>query len=288
MKSEIVAPHRVSIWQQVGLTMNAFWAMVRKELIIMSRYPVNFIASFGQVFLTVAVFSLAASMFYRGGHATGMGGKAGVGIYGLALFMFMGDTLWSIGYSVRWEQTQGTLEQLYLSPASKFASLVSRVMNTLIWTGALSITSCFLMAKMLGGTPFHNPLLGLYILVFTLSGTFGFGFAFAALTLVIKETASTAANVLQFVFLILCANFFPFSALPPVLLVISRIIPLSYAVDAFRSTLMGFPEGFPELAPINVEIVIVTIFGLLMPLVGYWLYRAAEHGARRNGSLSEY
>lgn len=288
MKSEIVATHRVSIRQQVKLTMNAFWAMVRKELIIMSRYPVNFIASFGQVFLTVAVFSLAASMFYRGGHATGMAGKAGVGIYGLALFMFMGDTLWSIGYSVRWEQTQGTLEQLYLSPASKFASLVSRVMNTLIWTGALSITSCFLMAKMLGGAPFHNPLPGLYILVFTLSGTFGFGFAFAALTLVIKETASTAANVLQFVFLILCANFFPFSALPPVLLAVSRIIPLSYAVDAFRSTLMGFPEGFPELAPINVEIVIVTIFGLLMPLVGYWLYRLAEHGARRSGSLSEY
>lgn len=274
--------------EQLRFTMSTFWAMVRKELIIMSRYPVNFVASFGQVFLTVAVFSLAASMFYRGGEMTGMEGKAGVGIYGLVLFMFIGDTLWSIGYSVRWEQTQGTLEQLYLSPASKFASLASRVINTLLWTGLLSIASAVIMSSMLGGTPLKNPLLGFYILVFSLSGTFGIGFAFAALTLVIKETASTLANVLQFVFLILCANFFPFSALPPFLLVISRLIPLAYGVDAFRSALMGFPDGFPELAPIEIEVVIVTLFGLLMPFVGYWLYRAAERYSRRTGSLSEY
>jgi ABC-2 type transport system permease protein len=278
-----------STWRQdARQNMNAFWAMVRKELIIMSRYPVNFIASFGQVFLTVAVFTLAASMFYRGGEMNGMAGYSGVGVYGLALFMFMGDTLWSIGYSVRLEQTQGTLEQLYLSPASKFASLAARVMNTLIWTGLLSIAASIMMSRMMGGTPFLNPLSGLYILIFTLSGTFGVGFAFAALTLIIKETASTAANLLQFVILILCANFFPFEALPPALLAVSRAIPLAYAVDAFRSTLMGFPEGFPELAPIEVEIVIVTLFGILMPLVGYWLYRASERSARRSGSLSEY
>lgn len=277
-----------SLMEQFRFTVSAFLAMVRKELIIMSRYPVNFVASFGQVFLTVAVFSLAASMFYRGREMTGMEGKAGVGIYGLVLFMFIGDTLWSIGYSVRWEQTQGTLEQLYLSPASKFASLASRVINTLLWTGLLSITSAVIMSIMLGGTPLKNPLLGLYILVFSLSGTFGMGFAFAALTLIIKEAASTLANVLQFAFLILCANFFPFFALPPFLLVISRLIPLSYGVDAFRSALMGFPAGFPELAPIESEVVIVTLFGLLMPFVGYWMYRAAERYSRRKGSLSEY
>jgi ABC-type polysaccharide/polyol phosphate export permease len=136
--------------------------------------------------------------------------------------------------------------------------------------------------------PFENPLLGLYLLVMALAGTFGVGFAFAALTLRIKETAQTFANVLQFAFLILCANFFPFSALPPAVLTVSRLIPLSYAVDAFRSTLMGYPPGFPELAPIGVEIVIVTLFGLLMPILGYSLYRQAENHARRSGSLSSF
>jgi ABC-2 type transport system permease protein len=202
--------------------------------------------------------------------------------------MFMSDTLWTIGYNIRNEQVMGTLEQIYLAPASKFANLVSRVTNTLLWTGLLSIAGGALMTIMIGRLPFENFWLGLYLLAMTLAGTFGVGFAFAALTLRIKETAQTVANFLQFFFMVLCANFFPFSALPAFLLPVSRLIPLSYGVDAFRSAMMGFPAGFPELAPFEVEVVIVSLFGGLMPLLGYWLYRRAENTARQHGSLSTY
>ena len=208
--------------------------------------------------------------------------------YGFVLFIFLNDTLWVIGYNVRREQIEGTLEQLYLSPASKFASLVSRVANLLIWTSLLVIVAVSVMSFLLGGIPFANPALGLYVLVFSLMGTFGIGFAFAALTLWIKEAAQTMLNLLSFGLMILCAMFFPFAALPPFLVKISRLIPVSYAVDAFRSTLMGYPHGFPELAPIETEIVIVTVFGALMPILGYTLYRKAEDAARRKGSLAEY
>jgi ABC-2 type transport system permease protein len=271
--------------------MSTFWAMVRKELILMARYPVNFVASFAQVFLIVAVFTLGGRTFSSQsspGIGTGSSETSGVVVYGFILFMFLSDTLWTIGYNVRHEQVQGTLEQLYLSPASKFASLVSRVANILLWTGLLSATAGALMVFMIGRLPVENPWLGLYLLGMSLAGTFGVGFAFAALTLRIKETAQTMANLLQFGFLILCANFFPFSALPVALRDVSRVIPLAYAVDAFRSTLMGYPPGFPELAPIGVEIWIVTLFGLLMPVVGYALYRRTEDHARRSGSLSTF
>ena len=277
-----------------GIRFSTFWAMVRKELTVIARYPVEFIASFGRVFLIVAIFTLGGSTFTTtpsGLAAEGGlrgGDQAGLVVYGFILFMFLSDTLWTIGYAIRHEQVQGTLEQLYLSPASKFASLVSRVTNSLIWTGLLCIAGGALMAAMIGRLPVQNPLTGLYLLVMSLAGTFGIGFAFAALTLRIKETAQTLANLLQFVLLVLCANFFPFSALPPFILSISRWIPMAYSVDAFRSALMGFPPGFPELAPFPVEVVIVTVFGLLMPVVGYFLYRRAEASARRAGSLSAY
>ena len=68
----------------------------------------------------------------------------------------------------------------------------------------------------------------------------------------------------------------------------ARAIPLSYGVDAFRSVLMGLPAGTPELASLEVELVIVIAFGVLMPLLGYWLYRREENIARANGTLSEY
>lgn len=265
-------------------------AMAWKELLIMLRYPVEFVASFGQVFLIVTSLTLAGLMFSPQGTrpTEGTSTTAGIVVYGFILFMFLSDTLWTIGYNVRRDQKQGTLEQLYLSPASKFANLLSRIVVTLVWTGLLCIMSAWLMSMLIGRLPAQNIPLALLVLVLTLSGTFGTGFAFAALTLRIKETAQTLANLIQFAFMVLCAPFFPFSALPEVLQWVARVIPLSYGVDAFRSVLMGLPAGTPELAPLGVELAIVAAFGVLMPILGYWLYQHEENTARAKGTLSEY
>lgn len=264
--------------------------MVKKQFILMARYPVNFIVSFAQVFIIILMFTFATLMFSA--RRTGFGGEAtatsGVMMFGFVLFMFLSDTLWTIGYHIRWEQYEGTLESLYLTPASKFASLVSRVTVSLVWTGLNVLAAVLFVQYVLGRLPFHNLGLASYILVMTLSGTFGFGFAFAAYTLLVKESAQMTANFLQFALLVVCGMFFPFSALPSVVLIVSRLIPLSYAVDAFRSTLMGYPPGYPELLPIGQELVIVTVFGLLMPALGYLLYKAAERKVRIDGSLAEF
>src|SRR3972149_11225326 len=187
---------------------SALIAMSRKELTIMTRYPVEFVASFAQVFLIVIVLTLAGLMFSRGGAqsaGTGSARTAGVVVYGFILFMFLGDTLWSIGYNVRREQKQGTLEQLYLTPASKFASLLSRVVLTLFWTGLLSLLSAWVMSVMIGRLPFAHLPLGVLSLVMALSGTFGAGFAFAALPLRVRETGQTLRNLFQFAFMVFCA-----------------------------------------------------------------------------------
>ena len=266
----------------------ALKAMVRKELIIMARYPVNFVASFFQIFFIIAVFTLAGLTFSDDPQGGSDAVISSMMATGFILYIFISDTLWSSGYNVRREQIEGTLEQLYLSPANKFANLVSRITNLLIWTSLMCVVAIIVLSSLLGGFSFQNPLMGLYILLMSLLGTFGMGFAFAALTLRIKETASTLVNLLQFGFMILSAMFFPFSSLPDWLIRISKWIPVSYMVDAFRSTLMGYPPGFPELASFEVEITIVTAFGLLMPVAGYYLYRWAEDAARRRGTLAEY
>jgi ABC-2 type transport system permease protein len=270
--------------------MDTLIVSTRKELTIMLRYPVEFVASFAQVFVIVIVLTLAGLMFSSKGvsKSPGTSNIAGLVVYGFILFMFLSDTLWGIGYNVRREQKQGTLEQLYLSPASKFLTLLSRIVVTLVWTGSLCIVAAVIMTTMIGRLPFENLPMGLFVLVMALSGTFGVGFAFAALTLRVREAGQTVANLAQFAFMIICAPFFPFSALPKWMVAITRFIPLSYGVDAFRSTLMGFPSGFPELAPIGTELAIVAAFGVLMPLLGLWLYRQEENRARKGGSLSEY
>lgn len=270
-------------------TISSFMAMIKKELTIMTRYPVEFVASFGQVFIIIVVLTLSGMVFAEPGKASeGQTAVRGLVAYGFVQFLFISDILWSIGYHIRREQKQGTLEQLYLSPATKFGVLASRVTLTLVWGGLTSLMAVVGLALLLGKLPFHNAGLSLLVLLLSLSGSFGLGFAFAALTLRIKQASETAVNLLQFVVMIFCAPFFPFSALPKSLLAVARLIPLSYGVDAFRSALMGYPSGFPELAPIGVELAILTLFGLVMPPLGYWLFRKAEHDARQRGNLSEY
>jgi ABC-2 type transport system permease protein len=271
-------------------SLETFGSMVKKQLIVMTRYPVNFVVSFAQIFFIILLFTFAMLMFNPGGVQIGeqSGPVGAIMMFGLILFLFLSSTLWDIGYSIRWEQYEGTLESLYLTPASKFASLVSRVTVSLAWTGLNVLAALLFVQYILGRLPFHNLGLAGYILIMSLSGTFGFGFAFAAYTLRVKESAQLTANFLQFALMVGCAMFFPFSALPPVVRLVSRLIPLSYCVDAFRSTLMGYPAGFPELLPIQQELIIVTLFGLLMPPLGYGLYKAAERTVRLDGSLAEF
>ena len=216
------------------------------------------------------------------------GQTADLVVYGFVLFMFVTNTLWGIGFDVRREQKQSTLEQLYLSPASKLASLAARVVITVVWTGLVCVLAAVWMSAIIGRLPFSHLPLAAYLLAMGLLGAFGLGFAFAALTLRIKDTAQTLTNAIQFACMVFCAPFFPFSALPGLLQVIAHAIPVAYTVDAFRSTLMGYPAGFPELAPIEVEVVSVSVFGVVMPVWGLWPYRRAEERARAQGTLTEY
>ncbi len=268
------------------LRASTFAAMVRKELIILARYPVEFFSSFAQILVIVTVFTLAGLTFSSSGGDNTT--TSGIVSYGFILYLFLNDTLWTVGFHIRREQVQGTLEQLYLSPASKFASLVARIIHLLAWTSMLAVVAVLVMRTLLGALPVNNLGLGIFLLLMNLSATFGIGFAFAAITLWLRQTAETLVNFLQFAFIIFGAVFFPFSALPSWMQTIARFIPLSHGVDIFRSTLMDYPPGFPELAPAELQILIVTIFGLVMPFVGYGMYQRAERKAREKGTLSQY
>jgi ABC-2 type transport system permease protein len=96
---------------------------------------------------------------------------------------------------------------------------------------------------------------------------------------------NTLTNFLQIFFMIICAMFFPFSALPEFLQFISRLIPISYCVDLFRSTMIGVS---PELLPFEFEVVIVIISAICLPILGIWFFRRTVEKAKREGNLAEY
>ncbi len=265
-----------------------------KKIVEFSRYPVAFVALFVQIFLIIAMFLFAALAFTPPGTPPQEGQTLGaVVVYGFVIGLFLSFTLWEIGFSIREEQTRGTLEALYLSPANKFSSLVARVFAILLWVTAVSAFAIFFVGSVVGGLPVQNAGLALVVLLFSVSGFLGIAFVFAGVTIKLKETAQFLVSFLQFFFMIFSAQFFPFAALrtasPLIVDGVSRWLPVSYSVDAFRSLLIGTESGqFPELAPIEVEIAIVVLFGIVSPIVGYWVYKRIERSARREGTLGEY
>jgi ABC-type multidrug transport system permease subunit len=203
--------------QQLGLSepgfrqgLSTFRAQIKKQFIVMKRYPIAFITSFAMVFIILMVFILAATLFTPKGAGDDVGIKSGV-IAG-----------------------KGTLESLFLTPANKFTDLASRISIIIFWTGLNTVLALLLIDYIIADIPFANFETALVVLIFTLLGTFGIGFFMAGLGIGLKESSELLANMLQFFVLILCAMFFPFSVLPEPVLMISRLIPLSYGVDLFR------------------------------------------------------
>jgi ABC-2 type transport system permease protein len=264
-----------------------FLAMVRVQAILISRYPANLAAGLMVSFGGVLALALAARMFTPSG-TDAANTLVGAMFYGYLLYVFVSDSLWRIGFSVRQDQIQGTFEGLYLTPAPKFASLVARVVPQFAVTAAGGLLALLAANWIFGGLPMSNLPLAAFILAGSLAGTFGLGFMFAAYSLVAGDSAESTGNFIEFALLVVCAMFFPFGVLPEPARVVSRLIPISYCVDAFRSTLMGLPAGWPELAPIETELVIVVVYALATPLLGYALFRAVERRLRRQGKLGQY
>jgi ABC-2 type transport system permease protein len=257
------------------------------QAIIVSRYPANLAAGLLVSFVGVLALALATQMFAPVGSGAAHT-LTGTMFYGYLLYVFLSDSLWRIGFSVRQDQVQGTLESLYLTPAIKFANLVSRALPQFALTATGAAVAMVAVNWMVGWLPVANAPLAAGVFICSLVGTFGLGFCFAAYSLVAGDSAASTGNFIEFALLVLCAMFFPFSVLPAPVRLLSRLIPLSYCVDAFRSVLMGFPHGFPELAPIEVELVIVVTYALVMPILGYALFRMVEHRLRQTGRLGQY
>ena len=268
--------------------------MARKTLLEYSRYPIAFGALFAQIFLIILLFVLTTVAFAGPPGAPGtqetISKFGGSMAYGFVVNIILSFTLWEIGFSVREEQVRGTIESLYLSPANKFSNLVSRIFAVLSMTLVMCLGGLAVVSAVVGGLPVNNAGQGILALLLTTSGFLGIGFIFAGITIKLKETAQLLVNGLQFFFMIFSAMFFPFSALrnvsPAIVTYVSGVLPVSYCVDLFRSSLLGSPE--PELATWWVEWIIVVLFGILSPVVGYWIYHRIERRARTEGSLGEY
>lgn len=262
------------------MTWLAFRAMLKQQILLLTRYPVNLLANFSLVLVSVMIVTLVMMLFAPAEMEERL---KGITLYGFVIYIFFSHSIWTVGLGVQREKIEGTLTALYLTPASRLLTLLARSLATLAWTSLAALLGLLIAQFIIGPLPIHNPGLALGILLFTISGLIGLGFALAGLALRFGESIELFANILEFGLMGLCAFFFPFALLPPALQQVARLIPLSYAVDAFRAVTLGAHQ--PELLNLEAELVIIIVFGLLSPLLGYAIYHINERIVRREGLL---
>ncbi len=174
----------------------------------------------------------------------------------LALVMQFTMTFLSMSTIVR-ERELGTLEQLIVSPI-RSSELMLGKMIPLMTIGYINVTTILLLAVLWFGVPVVGSVLLLYFTVFIFFfTTLGMG----TLVSTISKTYIQAMQLIQFFLMpsmLLSGFIFPVAAMPPVLQVLSYLVPLTYFLTIVRGVIIK-GVGIYFLWP---QILLLTLLGL--------------------------
>ncbi len=269
--------------------LRALFAIAHKDWQQYWRYPLNAVSSVFQpiVWLTPVYFMGLA--FSVNGKAHGFAAYSGTSDYmsfillGAALSNFIDSVFWGMGYSLKNDMDAGVLESNWLAPVPRPLLLVGRTLTTLLITAITSLMMLLVAALLFGFRPTGNALASLVPVLPMLIGLYGFGFAFAALVLIVRE-ANTMVDISSFLVNILSGTQFPVNSLPRWLMPVSLALPLTYGFDAAR----GFLLRTRTLLPIPVEIAILVVFMVVMIYLGLAAFKHLEQRVRTLGTLGQH
>ncbi len=182
--------------------------------------------------------------------------------------------------AVGMERYFGTLPLLLVSPTSRFAMFMGRSI-VYVLDGVTSTLVGLFYAVVLFGVDFSRANFPLLILIFVITSfaLSGFGLLVGSLSLYTREVVSIA-NASYFALLIICGVNFPVSELPSALQVVSRILPLTYGIEATRKVVMG--ASFSDVQ----SLIGAEVFSMVVLIViGYFFFRYFEQKAKKEGSF---
>lgn len=269
--------------------MAVLWAVMRKEWLIHLRYPMNLIMRFVEPLMWMAPVYFLGMSFAEDGQTLGFASTTGSSefiayiLLGTVVGSYMSAVFWGIGFSLKQEMEQGTLESLWLTPTSRLWLLVGRSTISVLITG-INTVSVMAGAYFLFGFQIGDSIgQALLILVPTVIGLYGFGIAYAGVVLLLRD-ANTLSDVGNYLLGLLSGENFPVTSLPKALLVVGMTLPMTYAIDLLRVLLL---DTKPLVAvPAAVAIIVASMF--LFIVVGRWVFGRIDARVRRLGTLATH
>lgn len=206
-------------------------------------------------------------------------------LVGASTFMVVSIILWLIGYWVRREMETGTLESLYLSPASRFTVLAGVTTYSMIRGIA-----AFFIALVLGSLLFAvNPLDGNLLLAFAflvigLLPLWGIAFLFGALIMRLKE-ANSVIQLMQWAVAFLMGIYFPITVFPRTIQLLAASFPPTIMNDGVRAALLDIGTIFGTW---QLSLAVLFVMAFAVPFVGYEVFLSAERRLKRREGLGQF
>jgi ABC-2 type transport system permease protein len=270
----------------------AFGAAAMKEWRILRRYPGRLLAFvFWPIALPLAYVYQAQG--YAGGSPAAMDAfaqragtaeVAGFLFLGWAAYMWLSMILWGPGTALREEQVRGSLEALFMTPASRLVILFGPVVSQMVWA--------LWMFAVVGGTLvlfFGVPISLLAairavgVILVAVPALYGLGALFAAVVLRFGEV-SALVQVVRGVFTVFCGMTFPIVILPEWARAVALALPPTYLIGDLRNVLLTGSD----LASVAPGLVMMVALGIGLCGFAIVAFRRTERYARRGGSLAQY
>ncbi|TMC73871.1 MAG: ABC transporter permease [Chloroflexi bacterium] len=270
----------------------AFFAAARKELRQQRRYPTLFL---GQLFWPVM---LPASWVLMGHAYSGndpaalaafaeRAGSSNVAVFvfvGYAMYNWLSVLLWGPGTALRQEQLRGTLEAVFVTPASRLVPLFGPGMSALLPMAVVTATNLVALRVFFGVAPPLSALVqAAVVVVLGIPALYAIGALFAASVLRFGEVAPVV-QLVRGMFVLACGITFPVAMLPVWAQVWAKLMPPTYIVDDIRRVLLG-GEGVTDVAG---DISIVLALAALAAILSVAVFRYLEASARRTGMLGQF
>jgi ABC-2 type transport system permease protein len=269
--------------------LRALYALIRKDWKQYWRYPLNAVSSVFQPLIWIAPVYFMGQAFSVNGKALGFSQYSGTTdfmsfiLLGTVLESFINAVFWGMGYALKNDMDSGVMESNWLTPIPRLLILVGHSVTNLIVTAITSVGMLLIGGLIFGFNTSGDVLKAFLPIIPMLLGLYGFGFAFAAVVMLMRE-ANTLVDVSSFLVQIFSGSNFPVNALPRFLLPVALALPLTYGLDAVRAHLIGTKT----ILPLQWEMILLVVFMFVMLWIGTAAFKSLERRVRTLGTLGQH
>ena len=268
--------------------LNMVWAFIRRDFLIATSYKFQFIFQLTAGFFIVAFFYFISQLIDSGASGKMLSRYQtdyfSFVLIGVAAAGFLQTGLSGFADRLRTGMTEGSLEMTFSCPVKPIWVLVLPCLWGFLFEAlkafVIVLFGVFIFGASLGKA---DLLSGAIVLLFTITSYSVFGILSASIIMVIKRgdplnLVFTAASSL------IAGAYFPTDLLPAWLAWVAKILPMTYAYDGLRMTLLT-GAGISEVSHVLVVLSGFTLIGLPLAI---WVAHSAIAKSKRDGSLGVF